>query len=81
MTDLHGNDLQFLRQAIAVAQRARDKGNHPFGAVVVDENGVVLFEGENTVNTEHDATGHAVKVVGPAMEDEARVVHVGFWQS
>lgn len=53
------NDLQFLRQSIAVAQRARDKGNHPFGAVLVDENNVVLLEGENTVNTERDATGHA----------------------
>lgn len=52
-------DLQFLRQAIGIAQRARHKGNHPFGAVLVKENNVVLLEGENTVNTEHDATGHA----------------------
>lgn len=158
MTKLNDNDLQFLRQAIHAARRARDKGNHPFGALLVDENGVVLLEGENTVNTEHDATGHAemnlvraackiydaamlekctlysstepcpmcsgaifwssigrvvyalseeglyafapdsenklplgcreilahggrvVEVVGPAIEDEARVVHVGFWE-
>lgn len=152
-------DEKFLRQAIAIAKRARDKGNHPFGAVLVNESGVVLLEGENTVNTEHDATGHAemnlvraackiydaatlakcalysstepcpmcagaifwsgigrvvyalseaelyafapdsenklplgcreilahggraVEVIGPAMEDEARVVHVGFWDN
>ncbi len=158
MTTLDEIDLQFLRQAIRVAQRARDKGNHPFGAVLVDENNVVVLEGENTVNTEHDATGHAeanlvraaskqfdaaklakctlysstepcpmcagamfwsgigrvvyalseaelytfasdsenklplgcrqvlshggrvVQVMGPAIEDEARVVHVGFWK-
>lgn len=158
MTTLLKTDLQFLRHAIRVAQRARAKGNHPFGAVLVDENGAVLLEGENTVNTEHDATGHAesnlvraaskqfdaamlakctlysstepcpmcagaifwsgiervvyalseaelyafvpdspdklplgcrevlahggraVEVLGPAMEDEARGVHVGFWR-
>ena len=48
-----------LRAAIAVAQRARSKGNHPFGAILVDKNGQVLLEAENTVNTEHDCTGHA----------------------
>ena len=48
-----------LRVAIAVAQRARSKGNHPFGAILVDETGQVLLEAENTVNTEHDCTGHA----------------------
>lgn len=56
---MNPNDEKFLRQAIAVAQRARDNGNHPFGAVLVDEKGVVLLEGENTVNTARDATGHA----------------------
>ena len=48
-----------LRTAIAVAQRARARGNHPFGAILVDENGNLLLEAENTVNTEHDCTGHA----------------------
>lgn len=154
---MNPNDAKFLRQAIAVAQRARDKGNHPFGAVLADAQGNVLLEGENTVSTAHDATGHAemnlvraacakfdaaflaqctlfsscepcpmctgaiywagigrvgyalsedglyafmpespyqfpvgcreilahgkraVEVIGPALEDEARVVHVGFW--
>lgn len=53
------NHLQYLRQAIAIAQRSRTHGNHPFGAILVDENNVVLLEAENTVNTEHDCTGHA----------------------
>jgi tRNA(Arg) A34 adenosine deaminase TadA len=48
-----------LRTAIAVARRAREKGNHPFGAILVDADGAVLLEAENTVNTEHDCTGHA----------------------
>jgi tRNA(Arg) A34 adenosine deaminase TadA len=39
--------------------RAREKGNHPFGAVLVDENGIVVLEGENNVVTEVDITGHA----------------------
>lgn len=52
-------DRQSLRRAIEVAQRARDKGNHPFGAVLVDSDGRVLLEAENTVNTERDCTGHA----------------------
>ena len=52
-------DLDFLRQAIAVSRRARDKGNHPFGAILVSPSGQVLLEAENTVITSRDATGHA----------------------
>ncbi|MDX1436560.1 MAG: nucleoside deaminase [Anaerolineales bacterium] len=53
------NDLGFLRAAITAAQRARENGNHPFGAVLVDSRGVLLLEAENTVVTGPDATGHA----------------------
>ena len=53
------NDLRFMRAAIDVARKARDKGNHPFGAVLVDEQGRILMEAENTVVTEKDCTGHA----------------------
>ena len=56
---MNDNDLQLLRRAIDVARRAREHGNHPFGAVLVDELGNVLLEAENTVSTEHDCTGHA----------------------
>ena len=56
MNDDHST---YLRIAIAVARRAREKGNHPFGAILVDADGAVLLEAENTVNTEHDCTGHA----------------------
>lgn len=56
---MNPDDAKFLRQAIAVAQRARDKGNHPFGAVLTDAQGNVLLQGENNVNTARDATGHA----------------------
>ena len=53
------DDLRFLRRAIAIAQQARDHGNHPFGALLVDAHQQVIFEAENTVVTERDCTGHA----------------------
>ena len=53
------SDLHYLRLALQVAQRARAHGNHPFGALLVDEAGQVLLEAENTVNTARDCTGHA----------------------
>lgn len=56
---MNTTDLQHLREAIDVAQRARNHGNHPFGAILVDENNQVLLEAENTVVTGHDCSGHA----------------------
>ncbi|MBK9927815.1 MAG: nucleoside deaminase [Anaerolineales bacterium] len=52
-------DLQHLRTAIEVAQSAREHGNHPFGAILVDENDQVLLQAENSVITGRDCTGHA----------------------
>ena len=52
-------DLKHLQTAIEVAQKAREHGNHPFGAILVDENNEVLLEAENTVVSERDCTGHA----------------------
>lgn len=51
-------DEAHLRQAIALAARARQDGNHPFGSIVVAPDGRVI-EGLNTVVTESDPTGHA----------------------
>lgn len=52
-------DIAYLRQALEIAKRARNNGNHPFGALIVDQNDTVLVEAENTVVTEQDCTGHA----------------------
>ncbi len=55
-------DLQeedFLRMSFDLARKAREHGNHPFGALLVDETGRVVLEAENTVETDHDCTGHA----------------------
>ncbi|WP_338863861.1 nucleoside deaminase [Myxococcus stipitatus] len=53
------DEIRFLHQAIEAARRARARGDHPFGAVLVDARGQVLLEGENTVVTQRDCTGHA----------------------
>jgi tRNA(Arg) A34 adenosine deaminase TadA len=50
---------KFIRQAIELAASARKNGNHPFGALLVDESGHVMITAENTVMTRHDATRHA----------------------
>src|SRR5204863_1932347 len=50
---------QHLRRAIELAQQARDHGNHPFGALLVDPRGNVVLEAENTVRTDKDVTAHA----------------------
>ena len=52
-------DEKYLRASFQVAQDARAHGNHPFGALLVDENGLLLLEAENTVITDHDLTAHA----------------------
>jgi tRNA(Arg) A34 adenosine deaminase TadA len=153
------DDQKFIRSSIELAQKARDGGNHPFGALLVDNEGNILLEAENTVLTAGDCTGHAetnlmraasakydpdflaqctlytstepcpmcagaifwgnvrrvvfglgekslyeivgwdteevlylpcrelfdkgkkeIEVVGPILEDEARAVHIGFWE-
>ena len=40
-------DVHFLRRSFDVARRAVTHGNHPFGALLVDQNGTVLIEVEN----------------------------------
>jgi tRNA(Arg) A34 adenosine deaminase TadA len=52
-------DLQHLRTAIELARQAREHGNHPFGALLVDKDNKVLLQAENTVVTASDCTGHA----------------------
>jgi tRNA(Arg) A34 adenosine deaminase TadA len=54
-----GEDERHLLAAIALARQAREKGNHPFGAVLVDAHGEAVLEAENTVVTARDCTGHA----------------------
>jgi tRNA(Arg) A34 adenosine deaminase TadA len=68
MSDLSGLgpaelDDHFLRRSFEVARRALGHGNHPFGAVLVDENRNVLLEAENAYMPSHDGTAHAERLL------------------
>ena len=55
-------DEHFLRIAIEVAGESRRAGNHPFGAILVDAESMVLMQAGN----EHlagDRTGHAERLL------------------
>lgn len=52
-------DIKFMRAAFEAARRARLDGNHPFGAVLVDEKGNILLEAGNLTVTTGDCTAHA----------------------
>ena len=53
------DDFKFIRNAIEVARKSRKNGNHPFGSILVDQDGRILMEVENTVVTGRDSTGHS----------------------
>ena len=52
-------DHRYLRYALMVAERARDHGDWPFGAVLVSNRGRILIEAENAKHANHDCTSHA----------------------
>jgi tRNA(Arg) A34 adenosine deaminase TadA len=52
-------DGAHLRTAIAASRSARDKGNEPYGAVLVSAGDQILAIAENTQIVERDCTGHA----------------------
>ena len=56
-------DAQFLRRSFDIARRAMTHGNHPFGALLVDEGGNVLLEAENGYMPAHDGTAHAERLL------------------
>ncbi|WP_375411416.1 nucleoside deaminase [uncultured Bradyrhizobium sp.] len=56
-------DEHFLRRSFDVARRAVARGNHPFGAVLVDQNRNVLIEAENGYMPAHDGTAHAERLL------------------
>ena len=58
-----GLDEYFLRQCFAVARRALAHGNHPFGAILVDEQRNVLLEAENGYMPFRDRTAHAERLL------------------
>jgi tRNA(Arg) A34 adenosine deaminase TadA len=57
--NMEKKDENFLRAAIVVARNARQNGNHPFGAILVDMKDRIILEAENSVVVTGDCTGHA----------------------
>jgi len=51
--------IKYLREAVEVSKESRDKGNTPFGAVLVDADGKVVLKQGNAEGDTHDATAHA----------------------
>jgi tRNA(Arg) A34 adenosine deaminase TadA len=56
-------DEVFLRRSFEVARRAATNGNHPFGAILVDQHRNVLIETENGYMPAHDGTAHAERLL------------------
>ena len=59
----HDFDEYFLRRSFDVARRSTTYGNHPFGAILVDQNRNVLLEAENGYMPDHDGTAHAERLL------------------
>ncbi len=56
-------DDHFLRYALQLAMHAKEAGRHPFGAIVVDEDGNILAEaGNNSMPPGGDPTQHAERL-------------------
>ena len=73
--EIDERDGTYMRQAIAWSLIARERGNRPFGAVVVSSAGTILAEAYcNTFET-GDCTGHAetnaVRIVSETTSREA----------
>lgn len=50
--------IDFLKRCVALSKAARNHGNTPFGALLVDKTGTILLEQENIERTENSCTGH-----------------------
>lgn len=52
------DDEYYLRECFKEAREARSRGNHPFGAILVDKEGIIQASAGNGVRTELDRTAH-----------------------
>jgi len=65
-------DLHWLRRAIALSAEAKARGKHPFGALVVSADDIVITEAGNAFGwPDGDCTGHAELI---AVRDASRLV-------
>jgi tRNA(adenine34) deaminase len=72
---LDARDALYLRRAIELSARAAGRGNRPFGAVVVANDGAILGEAWNDTAETGDCTGHAevnaLRIASPVHPREA----------
>lgn len=72
MSDTADTDQHFMREALALAEHARDTHDEiPVGALVVDANGAVIGRGWNRNIGDNDPSAHAEIV---AMREAGRAV-------
>ena len=55
---MNDNDIRHLRRCIELAGEARERGDLPFGSLLVAADGRVLAERRNEVHTTGDVTAH-----------------------
>ncbi|HTJ57609.1 MAG TPA: nucleoside deaminase [Devosiaceae bacterium] len=61
---LRAHDEALLRRSFAIAQQARERGDHPFGCLLADADGNILMEQGNGFSAEGgDRTAHAEKLL------------------
>ena len=68
MTTSTQADIDYMQQAIALAQQAAEQGEVPVGAIIVKD-GAIIGKGSNTPINTHDPTAHAEII---AMRDAAQ---------
>jgi tRNA(Arg) A34 adenosine deaminase TadA len=56
---MDATDQQFLRETFRIAREARERGDQPFGAVLVGPTREILLEAHDTVLTQGDTLAHA----------------------
>jgi tRNA(Arg) A34 adenosine deaminase TadA len=56
-------DEDYLRLTFEIARQSRAAGNHPFGAILVGPDGMVLMRAGNEHGKAGDRTGHAERVL------------------
>ena len=53
------HDELYIKKAIELSKAAVEHGNEPFGALLVDKDGEIVFTNENQIYTMHDPSFHA----------------------
>ena len=71
---LTGADGRYMRLAIDWSVTARDRGNRPFGAVIVGQDGQIVAEAANQTSETGDCTAHAetaaIRIASPLFSRE-----------